>query len=81
MCCTMQRLRDQKVRGAAIIGEQHGELEADLSISDLRRARSCLKDFRNLLWFQHWQMMLSSPSEYVHQNTCHLSTTQSRTRH
>ena len=32
----LQRLRDQKVRGAAIVGEQHGELEADLSISDLR---------------------------------------------
>ncbi len=34
----LQRLRDQKVRGAAIVGEQHGELEADISISDLRHA-------------------------------------------
>ena len=34
----LQRLRDQKVRGAAIVGEHHGELEADISISDLRHA-------------------------------------------
>ena len=34
--CAVQRLRDLNVRGAAIVGEKHGELEADLSISDLR---------------------------------------------
>ena len=63
MTSALQRLRDQKVRGAAIVGEQHGELEADLSISDLRHASTTVM-CRHLPAVAHF--CSAAPSRVIH---------------